>query len=93
GTLVVTVHDRKDQPVDGAKVTIHKMGEVAAEDYLGDGASQEIEGMTQGTGAVTFSGLVPGQYWVWPEVQNAFIPPLWVVVPADRVTAVTLSPE
>jgi hypothetical protein len=93
GTLEVTVRDKQGQPVDGARVSITNMTQLGLGHGIGAGVSEEAEATSQGGAPARITGLLPGEYWVWPDVEDAFISPDWVVVPAGQVTSVSFDTE
>ena len=93
GTLEVTVRDEQGQPMDGARVRITNMTQLGLGHGIGAGLSEEAEATSQGGLPARITGLLPAEYWVWPDVEDHFISPDWVVVPAGQVTSVSFDVE
>ena len=93
GTLEVRVQHSDGRPAEGVSVAIRNMTGLGLGRAVGAGAQEESKLSAQGSEPLVFTGLLPGQYWVWPDIEDQFISPDWVVVPAGRTTTALFQLE
>ncbi len=92
GSLVVTVREQDGQPIAGAKVSLNNMTGLGLGVGPGAHAKKESQAETDAAGSATFSDVLPGEYWVWPNIDGTFISPRWVAVPGGQETIVEMGP-
>ena len=93
GTLEVTVLDKGGQPISDARIAIRNMSKLGLGHGPGTSATEEAEATAIGSAPARLTQLLPGIYWVWPDIEDDFITPDWVAVPAAEVTTVQFQTE
>ncbi|HEX5010948.1 MAG TPA: carboxypeptidase regulatory-like domain-containing protein [Planctomycetota bacterium] len=90
GDLDVLVFASDEAPIAGADVSLEYLSDF---DEKGDKSRPSLEGKTDASGRRTFTGLEPGLYWVWPDLENGFIPPLQAQVYSGRSATLRFERE
>jgi hypothetical protein len=73
GDLEVLVLTSEETPIAGANVHVDLSSDF---DENGQTSRPAIEGQTDASGRRIFTGLDPGLYWVWPQLEDGFVAPL-----------------
>jgi hypothetical protein len=90
GNLEVLVLASDESPIAGADVAVDYVSDF---DQEGAKSRPSVEGKTGASGRQTFTGLEPGLYWVWPKIENGFIPPLQAQVYSGRSATLRFESE